>query len=98
MYQKMWNETGEKNWVVSTYAMSVNSRATLVRCIVTGYAIKTVLQCYRGLELSAAWYFNPLSLNIHMQILQTDLQTFPWRISWENLIKDQIFFSWWSFY
>ena len=30
MYQKMWNETGEKNWVVSTYAMSVNSRATLV--------------------------------------------------------------------
>ena len=35
MYQKMWNETGEKNWVVSTYAMSVNLRATLVRCIVT---------------------------------------------------------------
>lgn len=45
MYQKMWNETGEKNWVVSTYAMSVNSRATLVRYIVTGYAIKKVLQC-----------------------------------------------------
>ena len=90
MYQKMWNETGEKNWVVSTYAMSVNSRATLVRCIVTGYAIK---QCYnaRGLELSAAGYVNPLSPNIPIQILQTDLQTFPWRISWENLAKDQIF-------
>ena len=31
--------------------------------------------------------FNPLSPNIHIQILQTDLQTFPWRISWENVIK-----------
>ena len=30
----------------------------------------------------------PLSPNIHMQILQTDLYTFPLRISWENLIKD----------
>ena len=24
-----------------------------------------------------------------MQILQTDLNTFPLRISWENVIKDQ---------
>ena len=32
---------------------------------------------------------NPLSPNIHIQILQTDLYTFPFRISWENLIKDQ---------
>ena len=32
---------------------------------------------------------NPLSPNIHKQILQTDLYTFPSRISWENLIKDQ---------
>ena len=38
-----------------------------------------------------------LSPNIHIQILQTDLHTFPWRISWENLVKDQIFFSLWSF-
>ena len=36
---------------------------------------------------------NPLSPNIHIQILQTDLYTFPWRISWEILIKDQRFFS-----
>ena len=28
-----------------------------------------------------------------MQILQTDLHTFPLRISWENLIKDQGIFS-----
>ena len=32
---------------------------------------------------------NPLSPNIHIQILQTGLYTFPFRISWENLIKDQ---------
>ena len=31
---------------------------------------------------------NPLSPNIHMQLLQTDLYKFPLRISWENLIKD----------
>ena len=37
---------------------------------------------------------NPLSPSIHMQILQTDLHTFPWRISWENLFQDQSIFSW----
>ena len=36
---------------------------------------------------------NPLSPNIQKQILQTDLYTFPYRISWEKLIKDQRFFS-----
>ena len=36
---------------------------------------------------------NPLSPNIHTQILQTDLHTFPLRISWENLIKDHEIFS-----
>jgi len=30
----------------------------------------------------------PLCPNIHIQILQTDLYTFPLRISWKNLIKD----------
>ena len=40
---------------------------------------------------------NHLSPNIHKQILQTDLYTFPYRISWEKLIKDQRFFSLWSF-
>ena len=34
------------------------------------------------------WLINPLSPNIDMQILQTDLHTFPLRISWENLKKD----------
>ena len=36
---------------------------------------------------------NPLSPNIYKEILQTDLYTFPYRISWEKLIKDQRFFS-----
>ena len=36
---------------------------------------------------------NPLNPNIHIQILQTDLYTFPLRISWENLIKDHGSFS-----
>ena len=36
---------------------------------------------------------NLLSPNIHIQILQTDLYSFPSRISWENLMKDQGIFS-----
>ena len=39
-------------------------------------------QCYPQCHL------NPLIPNIHMQILQSHLRTFPWRISCENLIKD----------
>ena len=35
----------------------------------------------------------PLSPNIEIQILQTDLYTFPLRISEGNLIKDQSIFS-----
>ena len=34
-----------------------------------------------------------LSPNIHLQTLQTDLHTFPIRISGGNLIKDQGIFS-----
>ena len=34
-------------------------------------------------------HFNPLSHNIQIQILQTDLHTFSWRIGWENLFADQ---------
>ena len=36
---------------------------------------------------------NLLSPNIQVQILQSDLHTFPLRISWENLMKDQGIFS-----
>ena len=38
-------------------------------------------------------FLDPLSPNIQIQILQTDLYTFPLRISKENLIKDQSIFS-----
>ena len=38
-------------------------------------------------------FIYPLSPSIHIQILQTDLHTFPLRISWENLIKGQGTFS-----
>ena len=40
----------------------------------------------RCLSLPTEKYFNPLSPNINIQILQTDLYTFPVRISWENLM------------
>ena len=36
---------------------------------------------------------NPLSPSIHIQILQTNLHTFPERISRENVIIDQGIFS-----
>ena len=42
---------------------------------------------------SFAYTFNPLSPNIHIQILQTHLHTSLLTISWENLIKDQSIFS-----
>ena len=39
-------------------------------------------QCYPQFDL------NPLIPNIHMQILQSHLHTFCWKISCENLTKD----------
>ena len=44
------------------------------------------------IQIVSQWV-NPLSPNNHTQILQSDLHTFPLRISWENLIKDQGIFS-----
>ena len=43
--------------------------------------------------LRSCFFLNPLSPSIHIQIPQTDLHTFPLRISWENLIKHQGIFS-----
>ena len=59
---------------------------------------KTVLiifNCWQGLKrhLLAGRVLNPQTPNIHIQILQTDLHSFPLRISWENLIKHQGIFS-----
>ena len=38
-------------------------------------------------------YYRLVCPSIHIQILQTDLHTFPLRISWENSIKHQGIFS-----
>ena len=43
--------------------------------------------------INAARYLNPLSPNIYIQILQTDLPTSPLTISSENFIKDKSIFS-----
>ena len=44
-------------------------------------------------QTSVTQPFNPLTLNIHIQILLTGLSTFPKRISKENLIiKDKCIF------
>ena len=56
----------------------------------TRWPIASKVRMYVVLGLPS---LNPLSPNIHIQILQTDLYTFPWRMSWENLIKDQSIFS-----
>ena len=50
--------------------------------------MSTIESCHGGDLL------NPLSPNIHIQILQTDLYTFPYRMSKENLIKDQSVSLW----
>ena len=39
------------------------------------------VQLWSSFKLQAPWLFNPLSPNIHIQILQTDLHTSPLRIS-----------------
>ena len=44
-------------------------------------------------SLESMCNIKPLSPNIHIQILQTDLHTSPLTIGWENLIKDQSIFS-----
>ena len=33
---------------------------------------------------------NPLSSNIHLEILDTDLYMFPWKPSWESLLKEAL--------
>ena len=41
------------------------------------------------LQLHLNLQINPLRPNIHFQILETDLHSFPQRICKKNLIKDQ---------
>ena len=54
----------------------------------TNFHLSCCLSLYPG-----DFAFNPLSPNIHIQILQTDPYIFPQRMSWESLTKDQSIFS-----
>ena len=57
---------------------------------VLNFRSKKLYEPCKPRQVPAFWPFiNPLSPNIHIQILQTGLYTFSWRISWENLIIDQ---------
>ena len=55
------------------------------------FLLPSVCICFVGLMYINLLYFIPLRTKIHKQTLQTDLRTFPKRISWENLTKNQSF-------
>lgn len=55
------------------------------------FLLPSVCVCFVGLMYINLLYFIPLRTKIHKQTLQTDLRTFPKRISWENLTKNQSF-------
>ena len=55
------------------------------------FLLPSVCICFVGLMYINLLYFIPLRTKIHKQTLQTDLHTFPKRISWENLTKNQSF-------
>ena len=55
------------------------------------FLLPSVCICFVGLMYINLLYFIPLRTKIHKQTLQTDLHTFPKRISWENKTKNQSF-------
>ena len=65
----------------------------------SGFLVEKCVACQNSVvrfwmaSFSFFTLLNPLSPNIHIQILQTDLHTFPLRITWENLIEHQGIFS-----
>ena len=64
-----------------------------VQCIVYMAQTKSRLVVWdKYIFLLGKLLFNPLSPNIHLEILHTDLYMFPWKTSWENLLKDQSIF------
>ena len=64
-----------------------------VQCIVYRAWTKPSLVVWdKHILLLGKLLFNPLSPNIHLEILRTDLYMFPWKTSWENLLKDQSIF------
>ena len=64
-----------------------------VQCIVYRAWTKPSLVVWdKYILLLGKLLFNPLSPNIHLEILRTDLYMFHWKTSWENLLKDQCVF------
>ena len=72
--------------------MLVNGHLILVCFLITSSRV-WIIPCQKGPCHTICYLFNPLSPNIHKQILQTHLYAFFWRISWESLIKDHSIFS-----
>ena len=57
-------------------------------CFLVNFALKSTKEQEIVQVVSFFLLFVPLSPNIHIQLL-TDLHTFSYSISWENLLKDQ---------
>ena len=99
---RAWNKLREilRNWSTNdkTSRLDKNFQDAFF-CV---FLLPSILPCLNFAAFLSWWlscpcviilsFLNPLSHNIHTQILQTDLYTFSSRISWENLIKDQSIF------
>ena len=64
--------------------------------LIANFSLGALINCYplKQLAIMLSWailhtVLTLVSPNILIKILQTDLNTFPQRISWENLIEDQ---------
>ena len=69
-------------------------RVVNVQCIVYRAWTKSRLVVWdKHIFLLGKLLFNSLSPNIHLEILHTDFYMFPWKTSWENLLKDQSIFQ-----
>ena len=80
--------------VSCTTAAGERDQREMLRCI----QVKNKLKELR-LRSWAENIVHPLSPNVQIQlILHTDLHTFPWKIGWENLLKDQSISFWWLFH
>ena len=77
MLKKIRIESKTSSWIFLNFFSSSNMNDSIMGVLFTKYTLLV----------------NPLSPNVHIQILQPDLHTSPLRISWENLIKDHGIFS-----
>ena len=86
---KKWINNDKTSWLAKKFqdpVFCVFLLPSVLPCLNFGAFLSWWMSCPCVIILG---FLNPLSPNIHIQILQTDLYTFPSRISWENLIIDQ---------